>query len=197
MELHWSRLFRRLRGDGHAKGAGHDRFKGVSHIRGLPTEFPDHHFDAVLLLEVVEHLTDEHLNGRLNEVFRLLKPGGVVVITTPNDEDLSVAAKHCPECGAIFHEWQHVRSWNATTLAGHMGGFGFVSQFASPTDFWEHGLIGTAMVKARRILTGRRKRPHLIGTFLNLHILTTAPWWAFQRARRQEERRATNKAPER
>jgi len=44
--------------------------------------FKDNYFDAVLSLEVIEHLYDpDHL---LDEVYRVLKPNGIFVLTTPN-----------------------------------------------------------------------------------------------------------------
>lgn len=48
--------------------------------RGLPYE--DGRFDIVTATEVVEHL--EHYRQTLREVFRVLKPGGVCILTTPN-----------------------------------------------------------------------------------------------------------------
>ena len=47
---------------------------------GIP--FKDETFDLVLLLDVIEHLFDT--DRLLFEVKRVLKPGGIVVITTPN-----------------------------------------------------------------------------------------------------------------
>lgn len=47
------------------------------------TCFPDATFGAVLLLEVLEHLT-ENPRPIWAEVARVLKPGGRVVVTTPN-----------------------------------------------------------------------------------------------------------------
>jgi len=44
--------------------------------------FPDNTFDSVILSEILEHVTDD-LAG-LREVYRVLKPGGVVAITVPN-----------------------------------------------------------------------------------------------------------------
>ena len=44
--------------------------------------FEDNYFDAVFAGEVIEHLYDpDHF---LDEVYRVLKPGGVFVLTTPN-----------------------------------------------------------------------------------------------------------------
>jgi 2-polyprenyl-3-methyl-5-hydroxy-6-metoxy-1,4-benzoquinol methylase len=52
---------------------------------GLP--YPDDHFDAVLLSEVIEHLNFNPLPV-LQEINRILKPGGILYITTPNQVSL-------------------------------------------------------------------------------------------------------------
>ncbi len=44
--------------------------------------FPDDYFDGVLLSEILEHIDDDVAG--LREVYRVLKPGGVVAITVPN-----------------------------------------------------------------------------------------------------------------
>jgi ubiquinone/menaquinone biosynthesis C-methylase UbiE len=44
--------------------------------------FPDAYFDAAILSEILEHVDDD-VRG-LREVYRVLKPGGVVAITVPN-----------------------------------------------------------------------------------------------------------------
>ncbi len=44
--------------------------------------FPDACFDAVILSEILEHIDDDVAG--LQEVYRVLKPGGVVAITVPN-----------------------------------------------------------------------------------------------------------------
>lgn len=152
------------------KAAGDSRFKGAELVRALPSGLPSEHFDAVLLFEVVEHLADDHLRGTLTEVARLLKRGGVVVITTPNDEDLSMSQSFCPECGAVFHKWQHVRSWNTKTLAAYLQQYGLTVRMAKTLDFNTRGFTATAVLRrierlARRIVKGPQHDPHLIAVF--------------------------------
>lgn len=44
-------------------------------------KFPDKSFDSVILLEILEHLDDDL--GGIREVFRVLKPNGIVLATVP------------------------------------------------------------------------------------------------------------------
>lgn len=53
---------------------------GVDLLKRLPYE--DASFDVVLLIEVLEHL--ENHRTALCELARVLKPGGVLILTTPN-----------------------------------------------------------------------------------------------------------------
>jgi SAM-dependent methyltransferase len=54
--------------------------EGVDLTRGLP--YPDESFDLVVLTEVIEHL--ENHRTALSEVARVLRPGGRLILTTPN-----------------------------------------------------------------------------------------------------------------
>jgi len=64
------------------RNVGH--LPGVTLTRGniyaLP--FPDGYFDGVILSEILEHIDDDVAG--LREVWRVLKPGGVVAITVPH-----------------------------------------------------------------------------------------------------------------
>jgi SAM-dependent methyltransferase len=48
---------------------------------GLP--FPSEHFDVVTMLAVIEHLDPDRLGDLLAEVRRVLRPRGVLILTTP------------------------------------------------------------------------------------------------------------------
>ncbi|MBI4570163.1 MAG: class I SAM-dependent methyltransferase [Planctomycetes bacterium] len=58
---------------------------GVDLLAGLP--FPDGAFDAVILTDVIEHLCDHR--RALAELARVARPGGVVIVVTPNTLKLS------------------------------------------------------------------------------------------------------------
>lgn len=92
-------------------------------------------FDAVFLVEIVEHLEDDVLNDIFTRVSSLLKPEGIVVITTPNREDLAASTIYCPTCNHTFHRWQHVRAWSVESLRDYLNRGGYEVVAASETDF--------------------------------------------------------------
>lgn len=148
-----------------SKTKGHSRFRGAQPITSLPCAIPDAAFDVILLLEVVEHLSDAYLDGTLKEIARLLKPGGVVLISTPNQENLADFTRFCPDCGAIFHQWQHVRSWDTASLTATLQHYGFRLRRAKATDFGAYGIAHRILWLLRGL--GRRglSRPNLVAVF--------------------------------
>jgi 2-polyprenyl-3-methyl-5-hydroxy-6-metoxy-1,4-benzoquinol methylase len=114
------------------------RFSGTEGFAGaerLPSAFDDDFFDLVVATEVVEHLDDQHLDQMLRDCHRMLRPGGFLVVTTPNDEDLPSARVLCPDCGGIFHPWQHMRSWTESSLRAEMEAYGFESTFSAAVSW--------------------------------------------------------------
>lgn len=51
-------------------------------VLDFPKEIPDGRYDAILLFEVIEHIKDDV--GALRKIFKLLKPGGVLLLSTPS-----------------------------------------------------------------------------------------------------------------
>ncbi len=47
-----------------------------------PVPFEDDAFDTIVSFQVIEHIKDDHLF--LQEIYRLLRPGGTALLTTPN-----------------------------------------------------------------------------------------------------------------
>jgi 2-polyprenyl-3-methyl-5-hydroxy-6-metoxy-1,4-benzoquinol methylase len=92
-------------------------------------------FDFITLTEVIEHLDDTFLNKTFEDIVRLLKPGGHLFITTPNNENLDKSMVCCPETNELFHRWQHVRSWNKESLEAFLVKKGFRVGKIGATDF--------------------------------------------------------------
>ena len=110
-------------------------YGGTVWAANLPSRYQDESMDLVISLEVVEHLDDEKLLGMAREIYRILIPHGYVAITTPNRENLAKSKTICPECGTIFHRWQHVRVWTASTLRQYMETCGFKTVHIMETNF--------------------------------------------------------------
>ena len=74
-------------------------------------DFGNSTFDTLFCSEVIEHMTPDDMQKTLDELTRVLKPGGRLVLTTPFDERLSDKMIHCPHCENDFHSRGHQRSF--------------------------------------------------------------------------------------
>ena len=61
-------------------------------IESEPFPFPDEAFDVVLFCEIIEHLQVDPV-GALRKIKRVLKPGGRLILTTPNVSRLENVAR--------------------------------------------------------------------------------------------------------
>ncbi|MEA2757314.1 MAG: hypothetical protein QOJ54_3603 [Aliidongia sp.] len=77
-------------------------------------------FDTIFLVEVIEHVLDADLPAVLARLDRLLAPGGRIIISTPNNEDLEENFAFEPVQGVLFHRWQHQRSFVRDALSALM-----------------------------------------------------------------------------
>lgn len=67
--------------------------EGIPNIRfqetaGVLLPFSDAAFDKALMIEVIEHISPHEAAPFIQEVARVLKPGGTLFLTTPNRRDL-------------------------------------------------------------------------------------------------------------
>ena len=111
------------------KIGGHQNFLGV---QGADS---NEQYDVVLLMEVIEHILDDDFQQVLERVAMFVKPGGSLIVSTPNNENLETASVYCPVSDIFFHPWQHVRSFTPDKLSGCLAGFGFTSEFIALADF--------------------------------------------------------------
>lgn len=83
---------------------------------GQAMPFPNGHFDAVIMTEVIEHLDPEVRSITLTEVHRVLRAGGQLIGTVPAREDMRQADVVCPNCEHRFHRWGHQASFDVATM---------------------------------------------------------------------------------
>jgi 2-polyprenyl-3-methyl-5-hydroxy-6-metoxy-1,4-benzoquinol methylase len=112
-----------------AKIGQHKNFLGIKHPAS------NDQFDVVLLMEVLEHLLDEDFDKVLERVKNFVKPGGYVIASTPNNENLESSSVYCPVSETFFHPWQHVRSFTPLQIADCFRNLGFSSEFIALADF--------------------------------------------------------------
>lgn len=96
------------------------RCAGLPGFQGATTsaqDLPPGTFDVVTLIETIEHLTPELSTSVLREVRDLLRPGGVLLVSTPNSENLEDGMILCPFCDAEFHHMQHFQSFTPMQLS--------------------------------------------------------------------------------
>lgn len=70
-------------------GLNMERGDGLSFLRTME----DDSAIAVTAFHVVEHISFDELQDMVNEVLRVLKPGGVIILETPNPENIRVSSE--------------------------------------------------------------------------------------------------------
>jgi SAM-dependent methyltransferase len=135
------------------KHNGNPLFGGAIHVTGLPTPVKTGSADVVFFLETIEHLLPEHFQPTLVEIARIVRPSGYVIVTTPHNEDLSKDMVYCPDCGGVFHRWQHVSSFTVESLTRLMSSHGFTKVICKPTLFCEYSTpMRSLLITAQKIL---------------------------------------------
>jgi 2-polyprenyl-3-methyl-5-hydroxy-6-metoxy-1,4-benzoquinol methylase len=116
------------------KFQGLERWVEAIRVPSPPAPFADGTFDVVICVELLEHLLDSMLPAVVKEIHRLLKPGGLALISTPNDEDLTRSQILCPFCRTEFHKVQHLRSFSEKSMRQLLEAHGFRVIFCQGVD---------------------------------------------------------------
>jgi 2-polyprenyl-3-methyl-5-hydroxy-6-metoxy-1,4-benzoquinol methylase len=98
--------------------------------------FPSESFDVVTLTDVIEHVPEPV--ELMREIHRILRPGGVVFIVTPNFASLFVWL-YGPKAYAVWPD-QHVIYFQPSTMTKLLRGVGFVRTITGSKDFYGNNL---------------------------------------------------------
>lgn len=146
--------------------AGHPDFRGgeVGSLDRLPLR--EGEAGALFLIEVLEHLSPAFMAKAFAEFRRVLRPGGHVIITVPNDEDLAANSVACPDCGCVFHRMQHVQRFGQESLAEELRRAAFDVLLVTAVNLkhftgrWPRRSVGLVKHLTRRLR--HRPIPHLL-----------------------------------
>lgn len=151
--------------------------EGITTHVGLPLKRAGS-FDVVVLNQVIEHFAD--VRGLVTSCFELLKPGGVIVIETPNTEGWD-AQLFEPRHWGGYHFPRHFYLFSPTNLSRLLRDQGFsvarVSALPSPA-FWvqsfHHALVDSGFKRVAKFFVIRNPLLLLQFTLIDLfQILVT------------------------
>jgi SAM-dependent methyltransferase len=134
-----------------------NRRPGVHFVCGDATDIPfeAESFDAVTMFDLLEHVPDDRT--AVLEAFRVLRPGGFLLVSTPNDNwrfpYYGFMKAYCPPEQKLFAEWGHVRRGYSRAEIEKLVGYpaNRTASFVNPLTVICHD-VGFSN------LTGRRKR---------------------------------------
>jgi SAM-dependent methyltransferase len=139
-----------------SEAAAAARRAGLSVFTGYleAARFPAASFDAATLIEVIEHLRDPR--PLLAECRRVLKPGGILLITTPNSASWTVRAMGSRWDGfSLTGMGGHISFFNPGSMrmiAKHTG-FEAVRIETRNVRFFERGQCPSTLYRAAKIVS--------------------------------------------
>lgn len=95
-----------------ARGNSHTAITTIqADAQHLP--FVSESIDAIVASEVIEHIPD-YMKAYV-EMWRVLIPGGTLILTVPNNEEINPI--YCPKCGCKFTLGGHLHSFDKIKIA--------------------------------------------------------------------------------
>lgn len=119
-------------------------------------------FNVIFFLDAIEHIIPSALNDIVANMFNLLDSGGYVIVTTVNNENLTLSKVACPECGCVFHRMQHLSSWNPESIKTFFEQAGFKTVCSEGVYFERKTFITRIKNILRKILRIKLKKDKLV-----------------------------------
>lgn len=113
--------------------------------------FSENYFDIITLYDVIEHML--HPDQLLSEIHRILKPGGVVVVSTPNVNGLS--AKIMKDKWLFFTPPEHLYYFSPNSLKIFLEANGFTVRKVRTENIYLNHML---MQKFRRKISRKELR---------------------------------------
>lgn len=112
-----------------------NRFVNKPNFRGVIDSQGENKFDVVIAMEVVEHILESDFQSTISRLIGFVKPGGTLIVSTPNNENLKYAKVYCPVSNKVYHPWQHVRSFSGKHIDQLFSAYGVSRVRLSAIDF--------------------------------------------------------------
>lgn len=112
-------------------------------------------FDAVLALEVCEHILPSRILDFYAGIRRVLRDDGRLIVSVPLNENLRASTLRCPHCGHTHSRMGHVRAYTPELITAELAlaGFAVLESFPVYASF-EHSAGGA--LKRAIVDLGRR-----------------------------------------
>jgi predicted SAM-dependent methyltransferase len=138
---------------------GYSNQKGIQKIDLTNLEFEDSSFDCIVSNHVLEHIPEDR--KAMSEMFRVLKVGGVAVITVPINESLSETYEDSTivtpkDRKKHFGQWDHMR-WYSTDIKERLEEAGFrvelirYGELFSSEEFEKYGFRNDFIINAKKL----------------------------------------------
>lgn len=100
--------------------------------------FKANSFDCALLIEVIEHLEVNQVNQAIEEIHRILKPDGRLIVLFPHDRNFKIGRLLTLKFKEAFYDYGHVHQWQPAEARKifQKAGFKIVARQSLPINFW-------------------------------------------------------------
>jgi 2-polyprenyl-3-methyl-5-hydroxy-6-metoxy-1,4-benzoquinol methylase len=110
-------------------------------------------FDVVFCNEVIEHIPETKLDSFTDKLVTLVAPNGLLILTTPNNENLDDSLCLCANCMHTFHRWQHLNTFTIEQISEKFENRGFKTEDYFLTDFSSNAQALTAWRELKKCNT--------------------------------------------